>query len=220
MGSNVSKRSFGHDYRKKTHKQTILAHQKSKDVINEVEEEEISFDLDDPKFDDPFIQLHPLEDIEKDTVNKSQLVEYDNFYKEQFFKNEVFNYDVSDIKDKEVEEINHEMNKLEARRKLLEKRKEKDAQEKKGVDTTELKEEIKKLEQEYIKSKTKEKPKLNLIMNNTEGLLYKGRLLGYYFNGIKKTDFPRFSLESYKETGARDIIDFKILRKRKRKRKK
>ena len=213
MGSNVSKRSFGHDYRKKTHKQTILAHQKSKDIINEVEEEEISFDLDDPKFDDPFIQLHPLEDIEKDTVNKSQLVEYDNFYKEQFFKNEVFNYDVSDIKDKEVEEINHEMNKLEARRKLLAKRKEKDAQEKKGVDTTELKEEIKKLEQEYIKSKTKEKPKLNLIMNNTEGLLYKGRLLGYYFNGIKKTDFPRFSLESYKETGARDIIDFKILRK-------
>ena len=72
MGSNVSKRSFGHDYRKKTRKQTMLAHQKSKDVINEVEEEEISFDLDDPKFDDPFIQMHPLEDIAKDIVNKSQ----------------------------------------------------------------------------------------------------------------------------------------------------
>ena len=50
-------------------------------------------------------------------------------------------------------------------------------------------------------------------MNNTEGLLYKGRLLGYYFNGIKKADFPKFSMESSKETGARDIIDFKDLRK-------
>jgi len=157
--------------------------------------------------------MEHLGDIAKGTVDKSQLVEYDNFYKEQFFKNEVFNYDVSDIKDKEVEEINHEMNKLEAHRKLLEKKKEKDAQDKKGLDTTELQEKIKVLEQEYIKAKTKEKPKLNLIMNNTEGLLYKGRLLGFYFNGKKETDFPRFSLESSKETGAKEIIDFKELRK-------
>ena len=74
--------------------------------------------------------------------------------------------------DKEVEEINHEMNKLEAHRKLLEKRKEKDATEKKGLDTTELQQQIEILEKEYIKAKTIEKPKLNLIMNNTEGLLY------------------------------------------------
>ena len=48
--------------------------------------------------------MEHLGDIAKGTVDKSQLVEYDNFYKEQFFKNEVFNYDVSDIKDKEVED--------------------------------------------------------------------------------------------------------------------
>ena len=182
-------------------------------TIQEVEEEEISFDFDQSNHEDTFIKMEHLGDIAKGTVDKSQLVEYDNFYKEQFFKNEVFNYDVSDIKDKEVEEINHEMNKLEAHRKLLEKKKEKDAQDKKGLDTTELQEKIKVLEQEYIKAKTKEKPKLNLIMNNTEGLLYKGRLLGFYFNGKKETDFPRFSLESSKETGAKEIIDFKELRK-------
>ena len=50
-------------------------------------------------------------------VDKSQLVEYDLFYKEQFFKNEVFKYDVNNIQDKEVQEINHEMNKLEVKRK-------------------------------------------------------------------------------------------------------
>ena len=94
-------------------------------IIQEVEEEEISFDFDQSNHEDTFIKMEHLGDIAKGTVDKSQLVEYDNFYKEQFFKNEVFNYDVSDIKDKEVEEINHEMNKLEAHRKLLEKKKEK-----------------------------------------------------------------------------------------------
>lgn len=80
--------------------------------------------------------MERLGDIEKGTVDKSQLIEYDTFYKEQYYKNEVFNYNVSDIKDKEMEKINHEMNKLEAHRKLLPKRKEKDAVEKKGLDTT------------------------------------------------------------------------------------
>ena len=183
------------------------------EAIQEMEEEGFSFDIDDSVNDDIFIQMDRIGDIEKGTVNKSQLIEYDAFYKEQYYKNEVFNYDVSDIKDKEVEEINHEMNKLEAHRKLLAKKKEKDAVEKKGLDTTNLEKEIVQLEKEYIKAKTIEKPKLNLIMNNTEGLLYKGRLLGYYFNGIKKADFPKFSLESSKETGAKEIIDFKVLRK-------
>jgi hypothetical protein len=38
-------------------------------------------------------------------VDKSQLVEYDLFYKEQFFKNEVFLYDVENIEDKFEAEI-------------------------------------------------------------------------------------------------------------------
>ena len=193
--------------------QTLKFEPNQKEMIGELEEEELPVDIDESNAEDTFIQMDRLGDIEKDKVDKSQLVEYDAFYKEQFFKNELFNYDVEDIKDKEVEEINHEMNKLEAHRKLVAKRKEKDAQEKKGLNTTELQQQIEVLEKEYIKAKTKEKPKLNLIMNNTEGLLYKGRLLGFYFNGIKKPDFPKFSLESSKETGAKEIIDFKDLRK-------
>ena len=217
MSSTASKRGFSD--KKKTErtqsgkrKQSITG-TNQREIIKEIEEEEFSFEIDESNKEDTFIHLHNMSDIPEGTVDKSQLVEYDAFYKEQYYKNEVFNYDVSDIKDKEVEEINHEMNKLEAHRRLLAKRKEKDAQEKKGLDTTELQEEIKQLEKDYIKAKTKEKPKLNLIMNNTEGLLYKGRLLGFYFNGSKKGDFPRFSLESSKESGAREIIDFKVLRK-------
>ena len=72
------------------------------EIFKEIEEEEISYDLDESNQEDTFIQQDKLEDIEKDKVDKSQLVEYDAFYKEQFFKNEVFNYDVRDIKDKEV----------------------------------------------------------------------------------------------------------------------
>ena len=215
MNSTVSKKSYKGTYteRKANSRRPTIILNNQKEIINEMEDEEMSFNIDESNGEDTFIKMNHLGDIPKDKVNKSQLVEYDAFYKEQFFKNEVFNYDVEDIKDKEVEEINHEMNKLEAHRKLLEKRKEKDAQEKKGLDTTELQKQIEILEKEYIKAKTKEKPKLNLIMNNTEGLLYKGRLLGYYFNGIKQADFPKFSLESSKETGAREIIDFKDLRK-------
>ena len=218
MGSTMSKKGFGSQKKVlerpiNSRRQTLKVEPKQGEIIDEIEEEEVSFDIDDSNAEDTFIQMDRLGDIEKDKVNKSQLVEYDAFYKEQFFKNELFNYDVEDIKDKEVEEINHEMNKLEAHRKLLAKRKEKDAQEKKGLNTTELQQQIEILEKEYIKAKTKEKPKLNLIMNNTEGLLYKGRLLGFYFNGLKKADFPKFSLESSKETGAKEIIDFKDLRK-------
>ena len=217
MNSTVSRRGVKkNNTERKTNSRrpTLVLNNQQNEIINEIEEEEISVDIDVSKDgEDTFIRMNHIGDIPIDKVNKSQLVEYDAFYKEQFFKNEVFNYDVEDIKDKEVEEINHEMNKLEVHRKLLAKKKEKDAQEKKGLDTTELQQQIEVLEKEYIKAKTKEKPKLNLIMNNTEGLLYKGRLLGFYFNGVKKGDFPKFSLESSKETGARDIIDFKDLRK-------
>jgi hypothetical protein len=153
-----------------------------------------------------------LGDIDK-PVDKSQLVEYDLFYKEQFFKDEVFRYDINNIQDKEVQEINHEMNKLDVKRKLIAKKKEKDVQASKGLNTEEIDQEIAEIEKEYIKAKTIEKPKLDLIMNNTEGLLYKGRLLGCYFNGSQKGTFPRFAMESEKEIGAKEVIDFKILRK-------
>ena len=214
LNSTVSKKKKAAERKSNSRRPSYIATNRHPgEITDQIEEEEISFELDESSDEDTFIQMDRLGDIEKGKVDKSQLVEYDAFYKEQYYKNEVFNYDVSDIKDKEVEEINHEMNKLEAHRKLVEKKKEKDAQEKKGLDTTQLKEEIVKLEKEYIKAKTKEKPKLNLIMNNTEGLLYKGRLLGFYFTGVSKGNFPKFSLESSKDTGAKEIIDFKDLRK-------
>jgi hypothetical protein len=186
---------------------------KSSKGVKEIEEEQTSFFLDEEsERSETFIQINKDRDMLIE-VDKSQLVEYDLFYKEQFFKNDVFKYDVNDIQDKEVQEINHEMNKLEAKRNLIAKKKEKDAQASKGLDTTEIDIEIEELQKKYIKAKTIEKPKLDLIMNNTEGLLHKGRLLGCYFNGTNKGDFPRFALESEKEIGAREVIDFKVLRK-------
>ena len=50
-------------------------------------------------------------------------------------------------------------------------------------------------------------------MNNTEGYLHVGRMLGNYFRDEEEVNFPKFALESEKQTGARDIVDFKILRK-------
>ena len=187
----------------------------NKEEVKEVDEENASSYLDESENDDTFIKKNNInENRELDIkVDKSQLVEYDLFYKEQFFKNEVFKYDVNNIQDKEVQEINHEMNKLEVKRKLIAKKKERDALASKGLDIEEINEEIEELEKEYIKAKTIEKPKLDLIMNNTEGLLYKGRLLGCYFNEKQKGDFPKFALESEKERGAKEVIDFKILRK-------
>ena len=184
--------------------------------VKEMEEEQTSSYIDEEtEKSETFIQLNRSEDMNKPfkAIDKSQLVEYDAFYKEQFFTNDVFKYDVNNIQDKEVQEINHEMNKLEAKRNLIAKKKEKDVQASKGLDTTDIDIEIEELQEKYIKAKTIEKPKLDLIMNNTEGLLYKGRLLGCYFNGTNKGDFPRFSLESEKEIGAREVIDFKVLRK-------
>ena len=186
-----------------------------KEEVKELEEENASSYLEDSKNDLPFIKMNNINENEQldIKVDKSQLVEYDLFYKEQFFKNEVFKYDVNNIQDKEVKEINHEMNKLEVKRKLIAKKKERDVLASKGLDIEDITEEIEELEKEYIKAKTIEKPKLDLIMNNTEGLLYKGRLLGCYFNEKQRADFPRFALESEKERGAKEVIDFKILRK-------
>ena len=51
---------------------------------------------------------------------KINLVEYDSFYKEQYFKNDLFIDDVDIIKDEEVEKIKKEINKLEIKQKLKE----------------------------------------------------------------------------------------------------
>ena len=179
----------------------------------EIEEiDEYSFNEDHDQYDDTFIKLNHFKEMDK-PVDKSQLVEYDLFYKEQFFKNEVFKYDVENIQDKEEKEIDKEMNKLDCKRRLTEKKKLKEVNDLKGLDTTELEAQIKVLTKEYEKIKKVEEPKVELELNNTEKLLQKGRILGFYFNEGSKRDFPHFSMNGPKEMGAQEIIDFKVLRK-------
>ena len=207
--------SFSNDlsYRKHNNKKMEFNKRISIDEeIKEKREEENTPRMIIDENEDTFIQLDRLGDIEN-PVDKSQLVEYDLFYKEQFFKNDVFKYDVNNIEDKEEKEINREMHKLEVKRKLIAKKKEKEVLALKGLNTEDLELEIEDLEKEYKKAKTIEKPKIDMIMNNTEGLLHKGRILECYFIGKKEEDFPRFSMESEKEIGAKEVIDFKPLRK-------
>ena len=196
--------------REKDKKEIEKEQEKEKAQIEEIEE--YSLNEENEQNDETFINLHRFKEMDK-PVDKSQLVEYDLFYKEQFFKDEVFKYDVENIEDKEEKEINKEMNKLDCKRRLTEKKKLKEVNDLKGLDTTDLEHEIKVLTKEYEKIKKKEEPKVELELNNTEKLLQKGRILGYYFNEGQKREYPHFSLSGPKEMGAEEIIDFKVLRK-------
>ena len=185
-----------------------------KEKEEEVKIEEIEeYSLDDDEFkEDSFIKLN--RDINYEVkANNSQLDEYDLFYKEQFFRNELFRYDVADIQDKEEKDINKQMNKLDCKRRLTAKKKLKEVNDLKGLDTTELVKEIKQLTKEYQNMKKEEEPKVELELNNTEKLLQKGRILGFYFKENNNKDFPHFSMYDFKEKGAKEIIDFKVLRK-------
>ena len=196
----LTKKLNTHHGDKKKDKDKEKEKEEEQQQFEEIEEFSINEERD--QFDDNFIKL-----------NHFQLVEYDLFYKEQFFKDEVFKYDVENIEDKEEKEINKEMNKLDCKRRLTEKKKLKEVNDLKGIDTTELDEQIKKLTKEYEKIKRIEEPKVELDLNNTEKLLQKGRILGYYFNEGQKRDYPHFSMRGEKEIGAEEIIDFKVLRK-------
>ena len=65
----------------------------------------------------------------------------------------------------------------------------------------------------YQKFKEKEEPKVELELNNTEGFLHNGRMLGNYFKDVEEINIPSFAMQSEKEIGAKEVIDFKILRK-------
>ena len=171
----------------------------------------IDLEEDDALREDSFIELK--EKVYDKAVDKSQLVEYDLFYKEQFFKNEVFLYDVENIEDKVEAEIKKEMNRLEIKRKLIEKKKLKEVNDLKKLDTKDLEKEIDDLQKAYENCKKKEEPKVELELNNTEGFLHNGRMLGNYFQEHEEMTIPRFAMESEKEIGAREVIDFKVLRK-------
>jgi hypothetical protein len=117
------------------------------DQIEEIEE--YSFDEEDED-EDTFIKINNDRNY-KVKANQSQLDEYDLFYKEQFFRNELFRYDVENIQDKEEQDITKQMNKLDCKRRLKEKKKLKEVNDLKGLDTTELNQEIKEL---HIDAKT------------------------------------------------------------------
>ena len=99
--------------------------------INLRENEKIMNNEENSVNDDTFIKLAPMDDL-LEPIDKSQLVEYDKFYKELFFKNEVFHYDVDNIQDKEITQINKEMTKLDIKRRLTEKKKLKEVNALKG----------------------------------------------------------------------------------------
>ena len=113
--------------------------QKEELILNKEKQEKIKeeSDKEDDENDDTFIKLEPMNgDIVQ--IDRSKLVEYDMFYKEQFFKNEAFKYDVDNIEDKETAAINKEMRKLDTKRRLLEKQKIREVNKLKGFDVTEL----------------------------------------------------------------------------------
>jgi hypothetical protein len=125
----------------------------------------------------------------------------------------VFDYDVENIKDIEAEKINREMSKLDIKQKLIEKRKLKDVLELKGLHTDELQEEINDLNKQYKDLKKVEKKKIGLTLDITEEFYNKGRLLNIYFEKEEEKKIPRFSIESSEDIGAKEVIDFKSLRK-------
>ena len=77
--------------------------------------EEYAFDKDDLNDEDTFIKLNKDEVDSEIKVNRNKLNGYDLFYKEQFFRNELFRYDAENIQDKEEEDINKQMNELECK---------------------------------------------------------------------------------------------------------
>ena len=214
-------RRYSTMYSRKFSKKKINENKNSyikKNIIEDIEKDEnqsvtniLELEEDESFKEDSFIKLKEPQYTK--TVDKSQLVEYDLFYKEQFFKNEVFLYDVKNIEDKVEAEIKKEMNRLEIKRKLIEKKKLKEVNILKKLDTKDLEKEIEQLQKSYEMCKKKEEPKVELELNNTEGFLHNGRMLGNYFQENEEMNIPRFSMESEKEIGAREVIDFKVLRK-------
>ena len=151
-------------------------------------------------------------DEEEQGYSPTQLLEYDKFYKEQFFKNEIFKFDPK-MKDKEEDEIKQEIERMELKRAIKDKQKIRDVNANKGLDTSKLDKEIKAMKDHYEKKKKKVVQQTELQMNNTDTLLYKGRLLYNYFNEKETQGIPRFSIESERNMKGKEIIDFKPLHK-------
>ena len=109
-----------------------------------------------------FITLNQPNYDKKKMSDKKQLSEYDLFYKEQFFQNELFVYDVENIEDKVEAEIKKEMTRLNLKQKLIATKKLKEVNDLKNLDTKQLQLEIDDLQEKYNKTKKKRSQNQNL----------------------------------------------------------
>ena len=215
---NDSENMLKNDLSEKTEekKTNILLLKKELQEEDEYIDEEEGGEISDSKEDFIEIPENRYDYKESPSLLKNEkinLVEYDSFYKEQYFKNDLFIDDVDIIKDEEVEKIKKEINKLEIKQKLKEKRKLKEVNDLKGINTDQLNMEIQKLNEKYKNMKKEVPKKLDFNSDTTQDFVNKGRLLNYYFKRKKEKNFPKFSVESEEELGAQEIIDFKPLRK-------
>ena len=135
---NLLKEENKDNLEEQNEKSTIMNQNEGEESEYLEEDEEEGGEISDSN-DDDFIQIPENRYDYKESptiINKNaiNLVEYDTFYKEQFFKDDLFKYDGDNLKDKETEKIKKEMNKLDIKQKIKEKTKLKEVNELSYID--------------------------------------------------------------------------------------
>ena len=141
------------------------------------------------------------------------VLEYDKFYKEQFFKDELFRKDYPPP-DKEDVDISKDIKKQQIKKLLRDKQKIKEIIVQKNQNTKQIDKEINALKNEYETIKQPIEKGVELYLNNTDKMMQKGRELDYYFSKEKGQHFPKFSVHNEKELKGKEIIDFKEVDKK------
>ena len=153
-----------------------------------------------------------LPNNEEENEGVYELIEYDKFYKEQFFTQELFKEETH-VEDDEDHAIKKEIERLKFKKKIKEKQKIRDVNLMKGLDVTALNKEIENLKNEYEELKNQKDTTINLQMNNVERYFQKGKELNNYFKDKKDAKFIKFTIQSEKDIKSKEIIDFQPLRK-------
>ena len=153
--------------------------------------------------------IPPSEDDQSETQN---LIEYDKFYKEEFFTKELFQEETH-VKNKEEDEIKKEIDKLKMKKLIKEKEKIRDVNAMKGFNVAEMNKEINHLKEEYQNMKKFTDNTIDLHLNTVEQYFHKGIELNNYFQERGESKFPKFTISNEKEIKSKEIIDFKPLHK-------
>ena len=153
-----------------------------------------------------------LPSIEDDVSEAQNLIEYDKFYKEDFFTKELFQEETH-VTNKEEDEIRKEIDKLKMKKHIKEKEKIRDVNLMKGFNVTAMNKEIAHLKEEYQAMKKSTDNTIELHLNNVERYFHKGIELNNYFNERGESHFPKFTISNEKEIKSKEIIDFKPLHK-------